>query len=114
MDSENGLGISNKVPLFVLGFNKEKNELIVGEQEELFGKEIIVTDINLLAIDDIEKPIKANTKIRYSSKEVSSTIYKIDNNTVKVVFDEPVRGATPGQSAVFYDDDIVVGGGKIY
>ena len=109
-----GLGISHKTPLFVLGFNKEKNELIVGEQEELFGKEIIVTDINLLAIDDIEKPIKANTKIRYSSKEVSSTIYKIDNNTVKVVFDEPVRGATPGQSAVFYDDDIVVGGGKIY
>ena len=109
-----GLGISHKTPLFVLGFNKEKNELIVGEQEELFGKEIIVTDINLLAIDDIEKPIKANTKIRYSSKEVSSTIYKIDNNTVKVVFDEPVRGATPGQSAVFYDDEIVVGGGKIY
>lgn len=109
-----GLGISHKTPLFVLGFDKEKNELIVGEHEELFVKEIIVNDINLLAIDDIKNPIKVNTKIRYSSKEVSSTVYKIDDNTVKIIFDEPVRGATPGQSAVFYDDDIVVGGGKIW
>ena len=109
-----GLGISHKTPLFVLGFNKEKSELVVGEHEELFKSEIIVNDINLLAIDDINNPIKVNTKIRYSSKETPSTIYKIDNNTVRIVFDEPVRGATPGQSAVFYDEDIVVGGGKIY
>lgn len=109
-----GLGISHKTPLFVLGFNKEKNELIVGEHEELFKKEIIVKDVNLLAIDDIVEPIRANTKIRYSSKEVPSTIYKIKDDIVKIIFDEPVRGATPGQSAVFYDEDIVLGGGKIW
>lgn len=109
-----GLGISHPTPLFVLGFNKEKNELIVGEHEELFKTEIIVKDVNLLAIDNIKEPIKANTKIRYSSKETPSTIYKIDENAVKIVFDEPVRGATPGQSAVFYDDDVVIGGGKIW
>lgn len=109
-----GLGISHPTPLFVLGFNKEKNELIVGEHEELFKKEIIVNDVNLLAIDDIKEPIRVNTKIRYSAKEVPSTLDKIDENTVRVVFDEEVRGATPGQSAVFYDDDIVVGGGKIW
>lgn len=108
-----GLGISYTEPLFVIGFNKEKNELIVGKQEELFKSEIIVNDINLIAIDDIVEPIKVKTKIRYSSKETSSTIYKLDDKTIKVVFDEPVRGATPGQSAVFYDEDIVVGGGKI-
>lgn len=109
-----GLGISHPTPLFVLGFNREKNELIVGEHEELFKTEIIVKDVNLLAIDDLVEPIKVNTKIRYSAKETSSTVYKIDDDTVKVVFDEPVRGATPGQSAVFYDGDIVVGGGKIW
>lgn len=109
-----GLGISYFKPLFVLGFNKEKNELIVGEEEELYKTEIIVKDVNLLAIDDIEKPIRVNTKIRYSSKETPSTVYKIDDSTVRVVFDEPVRAATPGQSAVFYDEDIVIGGGKIW
>ena len=109
-----GLGISHPTPLFVLGFNKEKNELIVGEHEELFKNEIIVKEVNFLAIDEIKEPIKVNTKIRYSSKEVSSTVYKIDENTVRIVFDELVRGATPGQSAVFYDGDIVVGGGKIW
>lgn len=109
-----GLGISHPTPLFVLGFNKDRNELIVGEHEELFKTEIIVKDVNLLAIDDIIEPIKVKAKIRYSSKETSCTVYKIDSNTVKVIFDEPVRGATPGQSAVFYDNDIVVGGGKIW
>lgn len=109
-----GLGIANPVPLYVLDFDIEKNELIVGEKEELFETELIVKDINLLAIDEIKEPIKVQTKIRYAAKPASSTIYKIDENTVKVVFDEPVRGATPGQSAVFYDDAIVVGGGKIW
>lgn len=109
-----GLGIANPVPLYVLGFDSEKNELIVGEKEELFETEIIVKNVNLLAIDKILEPIKVQTKIRYATKPVESTIYKIDDKTVKVVFDEPVRGATPGQSAVFYDDKIVVGGGKIW
>lgn len=109
-----GLGISNKEPLYVLDFNIEKNELIVGEQDELFENEIIVKDINLLAIDEINEPIKVQTKIRYAAKPAHSVVYKIDENTVKVVFEEPVRGATPGQSAVFYDDEIVIGGGKIW
>lgn len=109
-----GLGISNEVPLYVLDFNVEKNELIVGEQSELFEKEILVNDINLLAIDEIKEPIRVKTKIRYSAKPVDSTVYKVDENTVRVVFDEAVRGATSGQSAVFYDDKIVVGGGKIW
>jgi len=104
-----GLGISHKTPLFVLGFNSEKNELIVGEHEELFQKEIYVQEVNLLAIDEIEDGMKVETKIRYAAKPISSKLYKIDNGKVKIVFDEPVRGATPGQSAVFYDEDIVVG-----
>ncbi len=107
-----GLGISYKVPLFVLGFDKAKNEVIVGEEKELYKKEITVTDINLLLIDKIEEPIEVDVKTRYSSKVAKAKIEQEGEN-IKVTFDEPQRAITPGQSAVFYVDDIVLGGGKI-
>ena len=107
-----GLGISNAVPLFVLGFNKDKNEVIVGEEKELYKKEIIVTDINLLLFDKIEGEMEVSVKTRYSAKEAKAKI-SIQKDDIKVIFDEPQRAVTPGQSAVFYIDDIVVGGGKI-
>lgn len=108
-----GLGISYKEPLFVVGFNKEKNEVIVGVKDEIYKKKMYVTDINLLLFDEIKEKMKVNVKTRYSSKEEPATIQKIDNNTMKVEFENPVARITPGQSAVFYLDDIVVGGGKI-
>lgn len=107
-----GLGISYKEPLFVLGFDKQKNEVIVGEEDKLYKKEIIVKDINLLLVDEIENWMNVTVKTRYSSKEASAKIMQ-DDNTIKVVFDEPQRAITPGQSAVFYVGDIVLGGGKI-
>ena len=107
-----GLGISYKVPLFVLGFNKEKNELIVGEEQELYKKEIIVTDINLLLFDEIKEEMEVTVKTRYSAKEAKATIIQ-EKDKIKVKFIEPQKALTPGQSAVFYLDDIVVGGGKI-
>lgn len=108
-----GLGISYKEPLFVVGFNKEKNEVIVGEKEYIYKKEMIVKDINLLLIDSLEGPMKVSVKTRYSSAEEKATIEMLDDNTIKVVFENPVARITPGQSAVFYLGDIVVGGGKI-
>ena len=107
-----GLGISNPVPLFVLGFNSDKNEVIVGEEQELYSKEIYVKDINLLLIDEIVGKMEVEVKTRYSAKQAKAKICQ-DGEYVKVVFDEPQRAVTPGQSAVFYIDDIVVGGGKI-
>ena len=107
-----GLGISYKVPLFVIGFNKQKNQVIVGEEEELYKKEIVVTDINLLLVDDVEKEMEVEVKTRYSSKSAKAKI-KQYGNEIKVIFDEPQRAITPGQSAVFYIDDIILGGGKI-
>ena len=108
-----GLGISYKEPLFVIGLNKEKNEVIVGVKDEIYKKEMYVTDINLLLFDEIKEKMKVNVKTRYSSKEETATIQMIDNNTMKVEFENPVARITPGQSAVFYLEDIVVGGGKI-
>lgn len=109
-----GLGISYKVPLFVIGFNKEKNEVIVGEENELYSKEILVGDINLLLVDEITEPIQVDVKTRYSSKVAKAMISMQDENTIKVVFDELQRAVTPGQSAVFYVGDFVLGGGKIF
>lgn len=108
-----GLGISYKAPLFVIGFNKDKNELIVGEENETFRKEMYVNNINLLLIDELNGKMKVSVKTRYSSKEQNATIEMVEKDLIKVTFDEPVQRITPGQSAVFYIDDIVVGGGKI-
>lgn len=107
-----GLGISNEVPLFVLGFNKEKNEVIVGEEKELYKKEILVTDINLILVNNIENEIDVEVKTRYSAKSAKAKI-KQQGQNIKVTFEEPQRAITPGQSAVFYKEDIVLGGGKI-
>lgn len=107
-----GLGIAYKVPLFVIGFNKAKNEVIVGEEKDLYKKEITVRDINLLLLDEIKDWLEVNVKTRYSAKEAKAKIIK-DGDEIKVIFDEPQRAITPGQSAVFYVDDIVLGGGKI-
>ena len=107
-----GLGISNKVPLFVVGFNHEKNEVIVGEQKDLYKKEIEVEDINLLLVDKIEDWIDVDVKTRYSMLQTKAKIVQ-DENRIKVKFEEPNRAPTPGQSAVFYLGDIVLGGGKI-
>ena len=107
-----GLGISYKVPLFVLGFNSTKNEVIVGEENELYKKEIMVSDVNLLLVDEINDWMDVEVKTRYSSKVAKAKIIQ-ENDEIKVVFDEPQRAITPGQSAVFYDRDLVLGGGKI-
>ena len=107
-----GLGISNSVPLFVLGFNTLKNEVIVGEEKDLYKSEIMVGDINLLLVDKIDDWLEVEVKTRYSSKFAKAKII-MQNDKIKVVFENPQRAVTPGQSAVFYVGDIVLGGGKI-
>ena len=108
-----GLGISYKVPLYVVGFNKEKNEVIVGEENEIYNKEMLVNNINLLLVDEIKEKMQVLVKTRYSVKEEKATIEMINKDLIKVTFEQPTPRITPGQSAVFYIDDIVLGGGKI-
>ena len=107
-----GLGVSYKVPLFVLGFDKLKNEVIVGEECELFKDEILVRDVNLLLFDKFDDWLNVEVKTRYSQKQASAKIVP-EQDFIRIKFDEPQRALTPGQSAVFYINDIVVGGGKI-
>ncbi len=107
-----GLGISHSTPLFVIGFAPERNELIVGEETELYKKEFCVNDIHLLLMDEIKEPMRVEVKTRYTANTAKAIIVQ-DKNQIRVQLDEPQRAITPGQSAVFYDGDIVVGGGKI-
>lgn len=113
MGQRKGLGIAYSEPLFVIGFSPERNEVIVGTEKDIYQKEMLVDQINLLLADKIEEPMKVMVKTRYSSKKYSATIEKVQDDLIKVIFDEPVARITPGQSAVFYIDDMVLGGGKI-
>ena len=72
-----------------------------------------VDDVNLLLMDSIDKPIDVTVKIRYSSKPAEAIINQTEEGNIQVIFKDPQRGITPGQSAVFYTDDVVIGGGKI-
>lgn len=109
-----GLGIAYPVPLYVVGLNSIKNEVIVGEEKDLYSNTLYAVDCNFIAIDEVVGEITAYAKIRYRALESKCIISKENENKVKVVFYEPQRAITPGQSVVFYDEDgIVLGGGKI-
>ena len=86
---------------------------MVGEEDKLYKNEMYVKDINLQAIDYIDKPLEVSVKTRYSLKEEKAKIEMVEDNRIKVKFLNPVLRITPGQSAVFYDNDIVIGGGII-
>jgi len=108
-----GLGISYKEPLYVLKIDKEKNEVIVGTEQELYTNEVYIEDINYLVTDLENKEIEVQAKVRYRAKPARATLYPLENGKAKFIFNESQRAITPGQSLVFYIDDIVVGGGKI-
>lgn len=109
-----GLGIALGTPAYVLYKNKDKNTVVLGSNEDLFTTTFFVNDLNWISIDKLTEPMEVYVKSRYRHKEQKATIYPIDNSNVKVVYDEPQRAITTGQAAVFYDGDIVVGGGTIY
>ena len=107
-----GLGISNPTPLFVTKIDAAKNEVIVGDEEDLYTNELTVKDFNIIAFDTMPTNYRCTAKIRYAAKPVKCTVNK-EKDVLKIVFDEPQRAITSGQSVVLYDGDIVVGGGII-
>ncbi|OGW74647.1 MAG: tRNA 2-thiouridine(34) synthase MnmA [Omnitrophica bacterium RBG_13_46_9] len=104
-----GLGIGYKYPLYVLLINTEKNQIVVGEKKDLKAKGLVAGEVNLLVED---MPRKISAKIRYNQKEAKCEIFP-EKAKIKVVFEEPQEAVTPGQSVVFYDGDVVLGGGVI-
>ena len=90
-----GLGISYKEPLFVTGFDREKNRVIVGTKEELYKDEVTINDINLLLFDDINEEIDVNVKTRYSTQEAKAKAIKINKDEIKLKFEEPQARITP-------------------
>jgi tRNA-specific 2-thiouridylase len=108
-----GLGISSDRPLYVLKIDAQRNRIVVSDRENLLSEGLIAADLNLIAVDQLEKPHKVKAKIRLQHKEADATLFPHENNRAKILFDEPQMSVTPGQSAVFYSDDIVFGGGVI-
>lgn len=108
-----GLGITLGKPAFVIDIDVEKNRVVLGDDTEVFNNSLTAGDINFISIDELQDSMRVKAKIRYSAKEADALISPLEDNRVKVVFDSPQRAITPGQSVVFYDGDVVVGGGVI-
>lgn len=108
-----GLGISYSEPLYVCNKNIEKNTVTLGNADSLLKKEVIAMDINLISVSSISNPMKLQAKTRYNMKAQPCTAIQLDDDTIKITFDEPQRAITKGQALVLYDNDIVVGGGTI-
>lgn len=107
-----GLGIAFGRPVYVIDIVPDKNQVVLGDKEEVFGTELIADHINYITFENLEEPKKLFAKIRYNAKAEAATIYP-DNDKARVVFDTPQRAITPGQAVVFYDKELVVGGGTI-
>ena len=108
-----GLGISNTTPLYVCDKDVEKNLVLLGDEKDLYSSEVLVRDCSFITDETFEKETRIKAKLRYRQKEQWCTALNKGNGLVKLVFDEPQRAVTKGQAAVFYDDDIVLGGGVI-
>lgn len=113
-----GLGISSPEPLYVIKIDADRNTVFVGSQEAAQKKEFFVKDLNwILPIweedEAMPRPYRASVKVRSMTKDEPATIFQVSDKTVQVVFDKPQWAPAPGQSAVFYGGDILIGGGVI-
>jgi tRNA-specific 2-thiouridylase len=109
-----GLGVSSPVPLYVLGKDAATNTLIVGQADELGTDELLAEDVNWMSGEAPQEPFRAEVKIRYTAREAGALVMPLESGKqAQVRFDAPQRDVTAGQAAVFYDGDMLVGGGII-
>jgi tRNA-uridine 2-sulfurtransferase len=108
-----GLGIATGSPLYVIQIKNDTRQVVVGKDEELYSRTLRAHRVNLISTDELREPMRVAVKIRHKHQPAPATIESAGPNDVLVTFDEPQRALTPGQAAVFYDGDIVVGGGWI-
>jgi len=108
-----GLGVSRQLPLYVVRVEPESNRVVVGHDEELLRQEFTAAGVNWVAFEEPAEPVRADVRVRYRHKEAPATITPLGGGRARVRFDEPQRAVTPGQAAVFYRGEEVVGGGWI-
>ena len=115
-----GLGVATGSPLYVININGAEGKVTVGGNDDLLSRTLIARDLNWIAIDglrdsgaDANAPMRVSAKIRHRHEPAPAVIEPAANGEVRVTFDEPQRAITPGQAVVFYDGDVVVGGGWI-
>ena len=108
-----GLNLSMGKPVFVVAIRPETNEVVIGDNSDVFGDRLKCNHINFMSIADLEGEMEVIAKIRYSHKGAKAIIIKIEEDIIECIFEEPQRASTPGQAVVFYDGEYVVGGGTI-
>ncbi len=108
-----GLGIAHSEPLYVVALDAVNNRVIVGDREATLAAECTAQQVNWVSIAEPTAPIRANVQIRYRAAAIPATIIPLENACVRVVFDDPQSSITPGQAAVWYDGDVLLGGGII-
>jgi tRNA-specific 2-thiouridylase len=108
-----GIGVVAADPLYVVAIRARTNTLVVGTADELFAPGFTADEVNWVSVDGVANPRPITAKIRYRHAGSPATLVPVPDGTVRVVFDEPQRAVTGGQSAVFYDGDTVIGGGVI-
>ena len=108
-----GLGIADEAPLYVVKIDARANTVTLGRNEDLFTRELTAHGVNLVAVPEIRGEVRCKAKIRYRHREQPCTVTMPEKDTLRVVFDEPQRAITAGQSVVLYDGDTVLGGGVI-
>jgi len=108
-----GLGVATGSPLYVIQISGAQKQVIVGGEENLYSKTLRAKRVNLISVEDLREPMRVSIKIRHRHEPAAATLEKTGVDEILATFDEPQRAITPGQAAVFYDGDIVVGGGWI-
>ena len=108
-----GIGIAAPEPLYVVALDGIKNRVVVGSRAETHSLECTVDRINWVSILQPTTPIRAEVQIRYRCEAVPVSVIPLEGGKVRLIFDEPQFGVTPGQAAVWYDGDLVLGGGII-
>lgn len=110
-----GLGLSLGKPVFVIDILPETNQVVVGDNQDVFAKGLVADRMNFMAIEEPEigQEVRLIAKVRYNHEGAPCTIKRVDEERCEVVFDVPQRAITPGQAVVFYEGDYVAGGGTI-